>query len=160
MNEHMRIKLGSIGMGFGANTNNKGGMSVDVFFAGCSMEPKCRGCHNPELWDADGPDVIDMNLAQVKNYIQCTVIDGAVKNIVFMGGEPMDQQKATFLLAKWAKEFLGLKTWLYTGHKYKNLPLNIKGVMDVIVSGRYDETQKAEPGAFPASYNQEVHYGR
>jgi organic radical activating enzyme len=101
-----------------------------------------------------------MTVGQLKGYIKNTIVDAVVRNVVFVGGEPLDQQKAVFVLAKWAKEEFGLKTWLYTGHEYKAVPTNIKGALDVIVSGRYDETQLAEPGAFPASTNQEVHYGR
>lgn len=157
MSDNLKIDIGTIDYGYGANTNQNG-MSVDIYFAGCSMKPKCPGCQNPDLWNPD--DGMQMTLASVKNYIQCSVINGMVKNIVFVGGEPLDQQKAVFLLAQWAKERFGLKTWLYTGHDYKNVPTNIKGIMDVIVSGRYDESQRAEHGAFPASKNQEVHYGK
>lgn len=157
MSDNLKISIGNIDLGYGGNTNQDG-MSVDIFFAGCSMQPKCAGCHNPDLWNPENG--MQMSLDSVKNYIQCSVIDGAIKNVVFVGGEPLDQQKAVFLLAKWAKETYGLKTWLFTGHDYKHVPTNIKSTLDVIVSGRYDETQRAEPGAFPASRNQEVHYGR
>jgi len=157
LNDNLKIRMALVTLGFGVNTCHEG-MSVDVYFAGCSMEPKCPGCQNPELWSDEAG--FDMTLASLKNYIKSTIVDGAVRHVVFMGGEPLDQQKAVFLAAKWAKEEYGLKTWLYTGHDYKGLPNNIKSTFDVIVSGRYDETQLNEPGAFPASKNQEVHYGR
>ena len=154
---NIKVQLGEVGLGFGENTNQNG-MSVDIFFAGCSMQPKCKGCQNPDLWNAENG--FEMTVGQLKGYIKNTIVDAVVRNVVFVGGEPLDQQKAVFVLAKWAKEEFGLKTWLYTGHEYKAVPTNVKGALDVIVSGRYDETQLAEPGAFPASTNQEVHYGR
>ena len=157
MSNNLKIDIGGLDIGYGTNTNQNG-MSVDIFFAGCSIQPKCPGCHNPDLWNVENG--WEMTLASVKNYIQYAFIDGAVHNLVFMGGEPLDQPKAVFLLAHWAKDKLGLKTWLYTGYDYKHVPTNIKDTLDVIVSGRYDETKRAEPGAFPASTNQEVHYGK
>ena len=25
--------------------------SLEIYLAGCSGQPKCKGCHNPMLWD-------------------------------------------------------------------------------------------------------------
>ena len=135
---------------FGTDTDGET-VSYNLFFSGCSKDPKCKGCHNATLWKLDptcGKDI--------KEWI--TEIDFVARELiealVFLGGEPMDQPVAVYDLAKHARD-IGMYTWLYTGREYSEVPEKIINVMSVIVAGPYVE-EKAT-GNFPASNNQQIY---
>lgn len=148
--DKMNIKcwVASTSHGFGTDIQNEG-ISLNIFFDGCSHEPHCNGCHNPMLWTQD--DSSECTVEDVNRVIGLN--SDIVTHVAFMGGEPVDQARALFYINRYAKS-IGLKTWLYTGFEYKHIPRNLQTEFNVIVSGRYDETQKQD--GFPASKNQVV----
>jgi len=68
--------------------NSSDGISADIFIAGCGRNPKCKGCHNPTLWDFDNGENIDFQDIKLWLEKKGTRLD----NIVIMGGEPKDKQ--------------------------------------------------------------------
>lgn len=128
-----------------------GGISINLYFSGCSKTPKCKGCHNPGLWERD------LSCVKSVEYWE-KIIESNLKlvdSIVFVGGEPTDQEDA----ALWLSEFscgLGLETWLYTGYEYNDLSEDVKQSFDIIVSGEFDETLLNSESSIPASTNQKV----
>jgi len=128
------------------------GMSLDIFFQGCSKG--CKGCQNPELQDKFKGDFIDIDfiMEQLEKY------SGFYQSLVFVGGEPLEQIDPLWYLICLAKEFK-LYTVLYTGNIYKNIHPDIRRTCDIIVDGDYREDLKT--GGFPASSNQNIYiYGK
>lgn len=146
----MDVYLMDMKESMGTDTNNEG-ISLNLFFVGCSMEPKCAGCHNPELWKHKSVEPVSSE--SVCNYIRNIANMGMITHIVFVGGEPLDQPEALLELATKAQE-VGLTTWLYTGHAYIDVSTKIQHKMNVVVAGRYEEEFKT--GGFPGSENQVV----
>jgi pyruvate-formate lyase-activating enzyme len=106
-----------------------------IYFQGCTI--RCSGCHNSELWDANGGievstfDVINKIKERLKHY----------KAIVYQGGEPTDQAEDLIALMK---EFhvLGLKNILYTGLHYDKIPKEILEHTDILKCGPYGSAQQ------------------
>jgi len=96
----MKVWIRRIDESMGTDTNGEG-VSLNVFFAGCSKQPKCPKCHNPELWERD--DVDEVDIKHLYTDIENTEAEGFITHIVFVGGEPLDQPKALFLAALKAK---------------------------------------------------------
>jgi anaerobic ribonucleoside-triphosphate reductase activating protein len=119
------------------------GISLDVFFQGCSL--RCTGCHNPELHDFGGGFSCD-TLDIIKRIEQYDFYD----SIVFVGGEPLEQIDAVRDLAMRSN----LCNVLYTGWNIDQIPIDIINSMNMIVAGPYIESLKT--GGFPASSNQTI----
>jgi len=124
------------------------GMSLAIFFQGCSMG--CKGCQNPELQEKTQGNFIDIDFIEehLKKY------PGFYKSMVFVGGEPLEQSETLLYLLCLAKEFK-LNTILYTGWLFKNIPEAIRRSCDIIIDGNYREDLKT--GGFPASRNQWIY---
>lgn len=129
--------------------NNSGGISIDLYFSGCSKEPKCSGCHNPDLWERDGE--CEEDVVFWENIIKKNV--ALFDSVVFLGGEPISQEPAALELSNFSHR-LGLNTWLYTGYEYSELSEKVKQEFDVIIAGPFDKTLLNAPGVIPASSNQ------
>jgi len=80
---------------------------------------------------------------------------GLLDSVVFLGGEPLDQEDAALWLSNFSHG-LGLKTWLYTGREYEDLSEDVRKEFDVIVSGEFDENLINTDAFIPASTNQVV----
>ena len=132
---------------FGVNAS--GGISTDLYFSGCSRVPKCRGCHNPNLWERDESCVEDIQFWKDHIARHIRLID----SVVFLGGEPLDQEDTALELSRFSRS-LGLETWLYTGREYEDLSDDVKEEFDVIVSGEFVEELLSAETAIPASTNQ------
>lgn len=123
------------------------GISYAVYFQGCKK--RCKNCHNPELQPFEGGEAqeIDSILCEIRKNIEW------YDSVVFMGGEPLEQKSALKELLKEIRD-MGLETWLYTGYKEEEVPLDIQEICSVIVSGEYMDELKT--GGFPASSNQRI----
>lgn len=146
----MEAYIGGIEFGFGRDTNNKN-ISVNIYFAGCSKEPKCPGCHNPHLWIKENGT--PMTLTYLKEYIE--VQSTLAQALVFLGGEPLDQELAVLELAVVA-DVCGMNTYLYTGKEIDEVSEIIKDTIDVIISGPYLREQANPIGIWPPSKNQVI----
>jgi anaerobic ribonucleoside-triphosphate reductase activating protein len=146
----MKVWIRRVDESMGTDTDGEG-ISLNIFFAGCSKQPKCPKCHNPELWQTTTND--EVHISWLYKKLEEAAANGLITHVVFVGGEPLDQPIAVYLAALKAKE-LGLTTWLYTWHTYNNIPTNIKDVVNVVVAGDYRDELKT--GGFPGSSNQTV----
>lgn len=143
-----QIYVEDAAVSFGTDTDGKK-MSYNLWFSGCSKEPKCKNCHNPKLWkrNVECGESLETWMSNISDYSEF------VEALVFLGGEPLDQPAAVEVLAEKARE-LGLETWLYTGKEYEEIPKSIVEIIDIIVSGPYVEEEAT--GEFPASSNQKI----
>jgi anaerobic ribonucleoside-triphosphate reductase activating protein len=126
------------------STIDGNGISLVVYFQGCSR--MCFQCHNPTLWDHHGgykesTEIIKGLWRQGKGFWD---------SLVFLGGEPLEQQEALIDIAQGVE----CVKWLYTGYELEDVPEEVKQVVDVIVAGPW--RVDLATGAFPASSNQKV----
>ena len=148
---------------------NGTGVRVVLWISGCSLH--CRGCHNPETWDAHSGKLFDENAKQElfdvlnKPYIQ---------GITFSGGHPLenDNVEDVYLLIKEIKEKFPTKDiWLYTGYTWDMIfpevcldMFNVNNMYrkevvkmcDVLVDGPYIEEQRDITLLFRGSKNQRL----
>jgi len=123
------------------------GICYSIYFQGCLR--RCKGCHNPELWDLDGGELVaaDDILKDIKKK------ENWYTAVAFLGGEPLLQQEALLYLMRGVKE-MGLETWLYTGcNSVSEIPQEILTLADVIKLGEYREDLR-DTGYILASTNQ------
>lgn len=109
--------------------------SYSIFVSGCSGEPKCEGCFNPENWDFNvGRNWITYTDKIKKDLTEFKVL---IKRIIIVGGEPLDQdilmlrQMLTFL-----KQFK-IPIFLFTRYSLNEVPTIIKEYCDFIKCGAY-----------------------
>ena len=139
------------------DVNNGEGCRVTLFVSGCSH--RCKGCHNPETWNFDfGKDFND----DVKNRLFEIVSKPYIKGLTLSGGDPLDSYDDVLNLVKeFRKHFGELKDiWLYTGYMIDDLldfnKEEILDYIDVLVDGKYDESQRDVSLPFRGSKNQRI----
>lgn len=124
--------------------------SVTIWFAGCSFN--CPGCHNLKLQSPLAGKQYTPNL------IAMSVIDTLRKidsdRVVFLGGEPTEQDKKDLLKLMHILNKEKVRIWLYTGRDFDDIDPAIRDQCETIKCGRY-VAELAQPG-FPASSNQKV----
>ncbi len=129
------------------------GFRFVIFTQGCLHH--CKGCHNPETWDMNGGNEMDIEEIKIK-IKQNGLLDG----ITFSGGDPFYQAAPCAKLAKWAKEN-GLNIWAYTGFMYEDLlkmpeVKDFLDLVDVLVDGPFILEEKSLLLNFRGSKNQRV----
>ena len=133
------------------------GLRAVIWTQGCSHH--CPGCQNPQTWDFNGGGMVPIDM--VKEAIdELEEQDG----ITFSGGDPMFQPEACNILAEYARN-KGLNIWVYTGFTYEELidlskkkPIYMEFLkkIDVLVDGRFIESQKDLNLLFRGSSNQRL----
>ena len=128
------------------------GLRTSLYCAGC--ENHCVGCHNPQSWDENGGEVIEIE------ELFRLIVD-ADMNVTFTGGDPMFHPEGFIRLAQMIKEQTDKTIWCYTGYRFEDLlkhPLRRKLVelCDVIVDGRYIEEERDLSLHFRGSRNQRI----
>ncbi len=151
----MREKRFSVAKVIPEDTINSDDISYTIFFQGCSRD--CIGCHNPELQEFKEPNYSANEIIEdIRKYPLC-------KNIVFTGGEPIENSYFILFLVYYLKEvFPDKKLWIYTGRDIKLDELNdiepgIFNDFDVIKSGPYIETERDLSLKFRGSKNQTLY---
>ena len=128
------------------------GLRTSLYCAGC--ENHCVGCHNPQSWDENGGEAIEIE------ELFRLIVD-ADMNVTFTGGDPMFHPEGFIQLAQMIKECTNKTIWCYTGYRFEDLlvhPLRRKLVelCDVIVDGRYIEAERDLSLHFRGSRNQRI----
>lgn len=110
--------------------------SLEIYVAGCSGNPHCTGCHNPETWRFDIGDKYDENYNfRIKQKIN--VFEKLIDNIMIFGGEPLDQKPKELLTLLSDLSHLNKKIWLFTRYDISDVPKKVKELCDYIKCGRY-----------------------
>ncbi len=134
---------------------NGDGLRVVLWVAGCNH--MCKGCHNPETWNAcSGQKFDDEAKKEIYNELEKDYVSG----ITFSGGDPLypnNRHEVGELIEDIAKKFPNKNIWLYTGYAFeeiKQLPF-IKNV-DVLVDGPFVESKQELKLKWKGSSNQRV----
>ena len=131
------------------------GMRLTVFTQGCPHH--CVGCHNPNTHSFDGGRDADTDdiLVQVK-------ANPLLSGVTFSGGEPFMQPSP---LAKLPRDIhaQGLDIWSYSGFTLEELLAKhnpaidaLLQEVDVLVDGRYEDSQRDLTLSFRGSANQRI----
>jgi len=138
--------------------------AISVYFRGCDADPKCEGCHNPELWeynngeDYSSIEIMEEVAVKAKELLQ--TYDKVA--VVFVGGEPTAPYNINdvMILSNYIKSAAGNRvvTLLYSWRTKEELMRDfdystVLKYIDEFVLGRFIQAQKIE-GRFPASINQ------
>lgn len=133
------------------NTPGTDNPAFTLWFSGCSQ--KCDGCYNTRLWDKSAGRQYNSDTVVFTICKECERTD--IKDVVLLGGEPMEQDSTDLinLLSKLKRN--GFKIWMYTSWEFDDIPAVIKECLYTIKCGRYDQTKKCE--GIPSSTNQKFY---
>jgi len=111
--------------------------SLDIYVAGCSGNPHCNLCHNPESWDFNQGHIYNGGyFNHIKEKVKS--FDLLVDNIMIFGGEPNDSNHDELLHMLMDLKSLGKKIWLFTRYEINDIPEFEYTLCDYIKTGRYD----------------------
>ena len=133
------------------------GLRTVIFFAGCPH--KCKGCHNPTMWDIDNG--FDMTTDEIITELATNPLS---QGVTFSGGEPLLQAESLLLLVHKLKAS-DTNLWCYTGYTIEEIisendknKIDIVNLCDVIVDGRFEEDKRDLSLTFKGSSNQRILY--
>lgn len=129
------------------------GLRSVIWVQGCTLA--CKGCWNTQYWSAKGGN--EIQVSQLLKEIQS--LDD-IEGITLLGGEPLQQPKASLELIKGAKS-LGLSVFLYTGYElseFDETMLACFNLSDIAVTGRYVQELRDTGLRWRGSRNQQVHF--
>ena len=116
--------------------NNK---AYEIYLAGCSANPHCEGCHNPESWDFNLGESYDSAYKQ-RIYNAINDFDSLINNIWILGGEPLDQDLDELTYMLYDLRQLKKKIWLFTRYNLSHVQRELKDhieAFDYIKCGAY-----------------------
>lgn len=135
------------------------GNRIGIWVSGCDR--RCRGCANPELWDASSvPDTPVEELCSVLKKMILTM-EERPDGVVISGGEPFAQPEELSVLLAFLKPLLP-DILVFTGFTLCELQKeeatgNILPYISVLVDGEYrQEENRGE--VLRGSANQKIHY--
>jgi len=113
--------------------------SLEIYLAGCNGQPKCKGCHNKQLWDFNIGE--NFNYQYFNNNIlkKYNTFKEIIKNIMIFGGEPLDQPYQDLSDLLYELNLLDCKLWLFTRYEINDVDSMVKKYCDYIKCGKYDE---------------------
>lgn len=134
---------------------NGSGVRVSLFVSGCRNH--CKGCFNPETWDFNyGQEFTTDTVDEIMDALEPDYIS----ELSVLGGDPFEGENIDVItdLCKAVREKYPNKTiWVYTGYKFEILKvLDIMKYIDVLVDGRFIESQKDLSLVFRGSRNQRI----
>ena len=144
---------------------NGTGVRTSLFVSGCTH--KCKSCFNSEAWDFNYGEPFTKEIEdKIIKSLDSDFIDG----LSLLGGEPFEpeNQKALYPFLKRVKEIYPNKDiWCYTGYLFDkellnesraktDITLDMLSLIDVLVDGRFIESQKNISLNFRGSENQRI----
>lgn len=114
------------------NTPGSDKSAFTIWFAGCSV--RCKGCQNPKLWDKERG--MDISVKSMFGIISDSEdIAGKYKNVVLLGGEPMEQNHDELKSLIVGLSDRGYDVWLYTSWSFFDIPKPIRSHCKHIKTG-------------------------
>lgn len=128
------------------------GLRNSIYVSGCAHA--CPGCHNPESWNFDAGT--EMSVHEIVNEVLDPYAD-----ITITGGDPVYRYNEVIELCQELKK-RNKNIWLFSGFTYEQIERLCPTLLlyiDVLVDGKYDETQR-DLSRFCGSKNQRILYLR
>lgn len=134
---------------------NGDGLRVVLWVSGCDNH--CKGCQNPQTWDANSGIPFDENAkAELFDDLSRDYISG----ITFSGGDPLyagNVRPVGELVREIRAKFPNKTIWLYTGRTFETLSdVPFLREIDVLVDGPYVEALRDTQLKWKGSANQRV----
>lgn len=133
------------------------GLRYSIYFAGCRH--RCLGCHNPSSWNAQKGRLLDECYQNqiITQINENPLLDG----ITLSGGDPFYQPEQLLSFLMVLKTATGKNIWCYTGYTYEQLAADetmnaCLAYIDVLVDGRFEQTQCDPKLYFRGSANQRI----
>jgi len=109
------------------------------------------------MWDF--APVNDIAVSEL--FDQITGLGGKIEGVTLLGGEPLDQYEETLALLQLCAK-AGFSTMLFTGYELweinqKRTP-DILEYLDILITGRYDESKRTLKHQWIGSTNQEIRF--
>lgn len=137
------------------------GVCVSLWMQGCPN--RCKGCHNPELWDPKGgiEKGFDLIIGEILDLLKK---NGVSRNFSILGGEPLTELNSNYIwsrliLQRIKEVYPETKTYLWTGYTYEKLNKAQRSVLqyvDVLIDGPYIQEQRNITLKLRGSSNQRV----
>ena len=122
-----------------------------IWVQGCSLH--CKGCWNKEMWSFDKHH--EYTIQQLFSMISNENVEG----ITILGGEPLDQFDEVYALCRKCKQ-KNISTMVFTGYELTEITsskmASIKGVVDILITGRYIESLRTIDNQWIGSTNQQI----
>ncbi len=141
-----------------ADTEAEGpGRRYALWVQGCSL--RCPGCCNPEMFSADKGG----QLRDVESLASEIAATPEIEGVSILGGEPFEQAPALAQLCQEVKAS-GLSVMVYSGYTLNELrgkgPVvdALLSQIDLLVDGRYLQTQPEMRRRWIGSANQAMHF--
>lgn len=141
---------------------NGEGVCVSLWVQGCPHH--CKGCHNPEQWDFNGGNEIDIDIL-INEILIAIEANGIQRNFSILGGEPMAQRNISntlYILEQIKKHFPNIKTYVWTGYTIEELlSLYNKEILqniDILIDGRFILEERDITLKLRGSKNQRILY--
>lgn len=142
------------------------GCRVSMFVSGCTHH--CKGCFNAQTWDFNFGEKFT---EKTENYILDLLKPSYIRGLSLLGGEPFEPENQKVLLPflKKVKSLFPDKTvWCYSGYLFEeivgekkarcttDISKDMLSLIDVLVDGRFIESQKDIRLKFRGSSNQRI----
>lgn len=125
-----------------------------VWVQGCPLG--CPGCWNPDTWAFQKRD-----LREVDDLVAEILATEGIEGVTFTGGEPFAQARALAHVGRAVRE-AGLSVFVFTGYDVDELDQAAHRALlaqtDVLVAGRYVESQRVAGVPWRGSSNQVACY--
>lgn len=127
------------------------GFRTSIYFAGCRH--KCPGCHNPQSWDFDAGQ--DMDIDEIMDIVREEDF-----NVTFSGGDPLYHPDEVVELSR-RIVLEHHNVWLYTGFTVEQILDDDKlrcalRYIDTVVDGPFIEALRDPDLTFRGSSNQRI----
>ena len=119
----------------GLNKNdftNGEGICVSLFVQGCIRH--CPGCFNPQTWDFNGGHEVPYDIKG--EIIKAISANGIMRNFSILGGEPLCEPNAEFVLqiiTAVRAAYPTIKIYLWTGYTLEELKEKHNDIIDKIL---------------------------
>jgi anaerobic ribonucleoside-triphosphate reductase activating protein len=116
--------------------------AFEIYLSGCKANPHCKDCHNPELWKFDigaeyNIDIKEQIIQKINSFSEL------ISNIWILGGEPLDQDIDELIKLINDLRSTRKKIWLFTRYEIKEIPKQVKTLVDYVKCGRYIPEQSS-----------------
>lgn len=135
------------------------GVRCSLYVAGCLF--KCEGCYNEAAWSFRYGSPFTVEL---EDRIMADLAHPSVQGLSLLGGEPfLNTQVALSVVRRLRAEFGAARdVWAWSGYTFEQLMVDsddkraLLAELDVLIDGRYEESQRDLSLAFRGSRNQRV----
>jgi anaerobic ribonucleoside-triphosphate reductase activating protein len=133
---------------------NGPGQRFVVWVQGCAI--RCPGCWNQDTWAFETRQLRDA--ASLADEILAT---SGIEGVTFTGGEPFHQARGLSEVARRVRS-AGQSVFVFTGYDLQELRCSdhkkLLALTDVLVTGRYMQSQRSFELEWRGSANQQVHF--